>query len=105
MVLISTRQKLTKISLYKYFGAKSSKRVRPGLRYKQVPSRAKPPPKILQDGNDRIPNPQKNHRLATKMGSCTHSYDTGKERIEIPIDPRDRTARKSGHLGKGLYSN
>jgi len=26
MVLISTRQKLTKISWYKYFGAKSSKR-------------------------------------------------------------------------------
>jgi hypothetical protein len=51
--------------------------------------------RLCWDGNDRIPNPDQNHRLARKMGSCTDCYDTGQDSVEIPIDPRDRSARMS----------
>jgi len=50
--------------------------------------------RLCWDGNDRIPNPDPNHRLARKRGSCTDFYHTGQDSIEIPIDPRDRSSAR-----------
>ena len=43
MVLISVRKKLTKISWYKYFGAKFSKRIRQGAQIDGLLPRVTPP--------------------------------------------------------------
>jgi len=40
-----------------------------------------------------------------KMGSCTDCYDTGQDRIEIHIDPRDHTAKMSENIGKRQHSD